>query len=170
MRALCTQPIEALPMWLSLQVRDLLQMFRCPHPPLVQSRGANPFCSDVLGSMVHHSANTTPWPNVHEARLLLISSEARIVVEGVVGLGMASQGATLVLRTSWFNRSSLIRAKEIVAIKVYDVDAEDDNRLIDLRLGGRQWKQRQKQLWELLGKVEVAEMAIGQLEYGFDTR
>ncbi|RZR97453.1 hypothetical protein BHM03_00026637 [Ensete ventricosum] len=38
-----------------------------------------------------------------------------------------------------------------------DVDVEEGSRLIDLRLGGR----RQKQLWELLGKVEAAEMAIG---------
>ncbi|RZS02213.1 hypothetical protein BHM03_00032221 [Ensete ventricosum] len=32
---------------------------------------------------------------------------------------MASRGATLVLRTSWFNCSSWIRAKEITAIRVY---------------------------------------------------
>ncbi|RWW79422.1 hypothetical protein BHE74_00012289, partial [Ensete ventricosum] len=36
-----------------------------------------------------------------------------------VGLSMAGRGATLVLRTSWFNCSSWIRAKEIVAIRVY---------------------------------------------------
>ncbi|RZS28068.1 hypothetical protein BHM03_00061624 [Ensete ventricosum] len=32
---------------------------------------------------------------------------------------MAGQGVTLVLHTSWFNRSSWIRAKEIIAISVY---------------------------------------------------
>ncbi|RWV95099.1 hypothetical protein GW17_00042306 [Ensete ventricosum] len=57
-------------------------MFHCPHPPLVQSRGAGPFCSDVRGSMV------------------------------AVGLDMASRGATLVLHTSWLNCSSWIHAKE----------------------------------------------------------
>ncbi|RRT32055.1 hypothetical protein B296_00049075 [Ensete ventricosum] len=34
-----------------------------------------------------------------------------MVVEGVVGLGMAGRGATLVLCTSWFNCSSWIRTK-----------------------------------------------------------
>ncbi|RWV97725.1 hypothetical protein GW17_00039466, partial [Ensete ventricosum] len=37
---------------------------------------------------------------------------------GTVGLGMAGRGVTLVLRTLWFNRSSWIRAKEIIAIRV----------------------------------------------------
>ncbi|RRT59041.1 hypothetical protein B296_00028909 [Ensete ventricosum] len=72
-------------------------MFHCPHPPLVQSRGAGPFCSDVRGSTVR----------------------AWMAVEGAVGLGMAGRGATLVLRTSWFNYSSWICAKEITAIRVY---------------------------------------------------
>ncbi|RWW13322.1 hypothetical protein GW17_00022974 [Ensete ventricosum] len=95
----------------------------------------------------------------------------QMAVEGAVGLGIAGRGATLVLRTSWFNRSSWICAKEIVAIRVFlDVDAEDDSRLMDLRLGGRRWKRRQKQLWELLGKVEAVEMATGQQERGSDTR
>ncbi|RRT45443.1 hypothetical protein B296_00020295 [Ensete ventricosum] len=39
--------------------------------------------------------------------------------EGIVGLGMAGRGVTLVLHTSWFNCSSWIHAKEIVAIRVY---------------------------------------------------
>ncbi|RWW59718.1 hypothetical protein BHE74_00033331 [Ensete ventricosum] len=39
--------------------------------------------------------------------------------EGAVGLGMAGRGATFVLRTSWFNCSTWIRMKEIVAIRVY---------------------------------------------------
>ncbi|RWW10179.1 hypothetical protein GW17_00026287 [Ensete ventricosum] len=38
--------------------------------------------------------------------------------EGAVGLGMAGRGVTLVLRTSWFNRSSWIHAKEIAALCV----------------------------------------------------
>ncbi|RRT33623.1 hypothetical protein B296_00039338 [Ensete ventricosum] len=32
---------------------------------------------------------------------------------------MAGQGATFVLRTSWFNCSSWLRAKEIATIRVY---------------------------------------------------
>ncbi|RWV85843.1 hypothetical protein GW17_00052330 [Ensete ventricosum] len=44
---------------------------------------------------------------------------ARMVAEGAVGLDMAGRGATLVLRASWFNRSSWIRAKEIAGIRVY---------------------------------------------------
>ncbi|RWV78833.1 hypothetical protein GW17_00060128, partial [Ensete ventricosum] len=40
-------------------------------------------------------------------------------LKGAIGLGMASLGVTLVLRTSWFNRSSWIRKKKIVAIRVY---------------------------------------------------
>ncbi|RZR86442.1 hypothetical protein BHM03_00013640 [Ensete ventricosum] len=36
---------------------------------------------------------------------------------------MAGQGVTLVLRTSWFNCSSWISAKEIAAIRVYDCRA-----------------------------------------------
>ncbi|RWW55855.1 hypothetical protein BHE74_00037474 [Ensete ventricosum] len=37
--------------------------------------------------------------------------------------GMASRGATLNLRTAWFNRSSWILAKEIAAIRVYSCHA-----------------------------------------------
>ncbi|RRT60546.1 hypothetical protein B296_00025770 [Ensete ventricosum] len=51
MRALRNRPVGALPSWLPLQVQGLFQMVRCPHPPLVQSRGAGLFCSDVFGSM-----------------------------------------------------------------------------------------------------------------------
>ncbi|RWW59921.1 hypothetical protein BHE74_00033114 [Ensete ventricosum] len=135
-------------------------------------------------------------------------------VEVAVGLNMAGWGVTLVLHTSWFNRSSWIRTKEITAIsvspdlnrcqesppwvclkpikplnsislEVYDSDLhpcsisgsvepkivlQEGSRLMDLRLGGRRWRRRQKQLWELLGKVEVAEMATGQQEHGSDTR
>ncbi|RWW01324.1 hypothetical protein GW17_00035656 [Ensete ventricosum] len=52
MRALHSRPIETLPPWLLLQVQGLLQMVHYPHPPLVQSQGADPFCNDVLGSMM----------------------------------------------------------------------------------------------------------------------
>ncbi|RRT42663.1 hypothetical protein B296_00016070 [Ensete ventricosum] len=38
--------------------------------------------------------------------------------EGAIGLGMAGLGVTLVLCTSRFNRSSWIRKKEIIAIRV----------------------------------------------------
>ncbi|RWV99392.1 hypothetical protein GW17_00037702 [Ensete ventricosum] len=41
------------------------------------------------------------------------------IEEGAVGLGMAGRGVTLVLRASWFNCSSWIRAKEIATIRVY---------------------------------------------------
>ncbi|RWW10909.1 hypothetical protein GW17_00025518 [Ensete ventricosum] len=47
-------------------------------------------------------------------RLIAVESE-----EGAVGLGMAGREATLVLRTSWFNCSSWIYAKEIAATRVY---------------------------------------------------
>ncbi|RZR86127.1 hypothetical protein BHM03_00013244 [Ensete ventricosum] len=33
---------------------------------------------------------------------------------------------------------------------------------MNLRLGGRRWRRRQKQLWELLRKVKVAEMTTGR--------
>ncbi|RWV77573.1 hypothetical protein GW17_00061574, partial [Ensete ventricosum] len=48
---------------------------------------------------------------------------AWMAVEGAVGLNMAGRGATLVLRTSWFNCSSWICAKEIAAIRVYGCHA-----------------------------------------------
>ncbi|RWW26953.1 hypothetical protein BHE74_00055644 [Ensete ventricosum] len=83
---------------------------------------------------------------------------------------MAGQGVTLVLRTSWFNRSSWIRAKKIAAISVYDSRAFTSPRISDFRSsiqidliygwGGR-WRHVLQQLWELLGKVEAAEMATG---------
>ncbi|RWV76781.1 hypothetical protein GW17_00062501 [Ensete ventricosum] len=47
------------------------------------------------------------------------SDGARMAVEGAVGLDMASRGATLVLRASWFNRSFLIRVKEIAVVREY---------------------------------------------------
>ncbi|RWW26907.1 hypothetical protein GW17_00008686 [Ensete ventricosum] len=50
MRALHNRPVETLPPWLLLKVQGLLQIFHCSHPSLVQSRGADPFCSDVRGS------------------------------------------------------------------------------------------------------------------------
>ncbi|RRT34672.1 hypothetical protein B296_00048047 [Ensete ventricosum] len=51
----------------------------------------------------------------------------------VVGLGMASRGVTLVLRTSWFNCSSWIRAKEIAAIRVYGCRAFTSPRIFGFR-------------------------------------
>ncbi|RRT83984.1 hypothetical protein B296_00006363 [Ensete ventricosum] len=48
---------------------------------------------------------------------------ARVVVEGAIGFSMAGRGVTLVLRTSWFKRSSRIRIKEIAAIRVYSCRA-----------------------------------------------
>ncbi|RRT64019.1 hypothetical protein B296_00028200 [Ensete ventricosum] len=64
MRALRSRSVGTLPPWLLLQVH-------CPYPPLVQSQGADPFCSDVLGSTVRH--------------------RAQMAVEGAVGLNMAGQ-------------------------------------------------------------------------------
>ncbi|RZR79684.1 hypothetical protein BHM03_00005476 [Ensete ventricosum] len=42
-----------------------------------------------------------------------------MAVEGAEGFGIAGRGATLVLRASWFNRSSYSRGKEMAAISVY---------------------------------------------------
>ncbi|RRT33205.1 hypothetical protein B296_00040633 [Ensete ventricosum] len=47
---------------------------------------------------------------------------------------MAGRGATLVLRTSWFNCSSWIRAKEITAIRVYGGRAFTSPRTSSFRL------------------------------------
>ncbi|RZS01434.1 hypothetical protein BHM03_00031278 [Ensete ventricosum] len=46
-----------------------------------------------------------------------------MAVEGAVGFGMAGQGATIVLHASWFNRSSWIRAKKIITIRLYGCHA-----------------------------------------------
>ncbi|RWV80434.1 hypothetical protein GW17_00058297 [Ensete ventricosum] len=58
---------------------------------------------------------------------------AWMAVEGVVGLGMAGRGATLVLHTSWFNCSSWICAKEITAIRVYGYRAFTSPRIFRFR-------------------------------------
>ncbi|RRT62937.1 hypothetical protein B296_00002483 [Ensete ventricosum] len=63
-----------------------------------------------------------------------------MAVEGAVGLGMAGQGATLVLRASWFNRSSWICAKEIIAIRVYDCRAFTSPRISGFRPQGKYLK------------------------------
>ncbi|RRT43027.1 hypothetical protein B296_00036173 [Ensete ventricosum] len=55
-------------------------------------------------------------------------------------------------------------------VGIRELRAEEGSRLMDLRLGGRRWRRCQKQLWELLGKVKVAEMATGQQERSSDTR
>ncbi|RWW44828.1 hypothetical protein BHE74_00049376 [Ensete ventricosum] len=55
------------------------------------------------------------WFNHEESALLQRCSRLH---EGVEGFGMASRGATLILRTSWFNRSSWILTKKITAIRV----------------------------------------------------
>ncbi|RWV83447.1 hypothetical protein GW17_00054936 [Ensete ventricosum] len=46
---------------------------------------------------------------------------------------MAGRGATLVLRTSWFNCSSWIRAKEITTIRVYGCRAFTSPRISGFR-------------------------------------
>ncbi|RRT46551.1 hypothetical protein B296_00030233 [Ensete ventricosum] len=46
---------------------------------------------------------------------------------------MASRGATLVLRASWFNRSSWIRVKEITTIRVYGCRAMASPRIFGFR-------------------------------------
>ncbi|RZR75951.1 hypothetical protein BHM03_00000536 [Ensete ventricosum] len=53
--------------------------------------------------------------------------------EGVVGLGMAGRGGTIVLRTSWFNCSSWIHAKEIAAKRVYGCRAFTSPRIFGFR-------------------------------------
>ncbi|RWW11643.1 hypothetical protein GW17_00024736 [Ensete ventricosum] len=63
----------------------------------------------------------------------LASQWAWMAVEGTVGLSMAGQGVTLVLRTSWFNCSSWIRAKEIAAIRVYGCRAFTSPRIFGFR-------------------------------------
>ncbi|RWW02791.1 hypothetical protein GW17_00034097 [Ensete ventricosum] len=78
-------------------------MVQCPHPLLVLSQEAAPFCSDVRGSKVRR--------------------RAQMAVKGAEGFGIAGREATLVLRASWFNRSPCICAKEIAAIRVYDYRA-----------------------------------------------
>ncbi|RWV78130.1 hypothetical protein GW17_00060953 [Ensete ventricosum] len=57
----------------------------------------------------------------------------RIAVEGAIGLGMAGHGVTLVLRASWFNRSSWIPAKKIAAIRVYGCRALTSPRIFGFR-------------------------------------
>ncbi|RWV84571.1 hypothetical protein GW17_00053703 [Ensete ventricosum] len=54
-----------------------------------------------------------------------------MAVEGAKGFGTAGWGATLVLRTSWFNRSSPILAKKIAAIRVYDCRTFTSPRISD---------------------------------------
>ncbi|RWW67560.1 hypothetical protein BHE74_00024982 [Ensete ventricosum] len=46
---------------------------------------------------------------------------------------MASRGATLVLRTSWFNHSSWILAKEIIVVRVYGYRAFTSPRISSFR-------------------------------------
>ncbi|RRT82391.1 hypothetical protein B296_00001315 [Ensete ventricosum] len=47
---------------------------------------------------------------------------------------------------------------------------EDDNRLIDLRLGARRWmKVTSKEIMGIAWKMEAAKMATGQQEHGSDT-
>ncbi|RWW51076.1 hypothetical protein BHE74_00042612 [Ensete ventricosum] len=57
------------------------------------------------------------WFNHEEPALFAAMFTAPRFI-GAVGLSIAGWGVTLVLRASWFNRSSWIRAKEIAAIGV----------------------------------------------------
>ncbi|RWW55778.1 hypothetical protein BHE74_00037546 [Ensete ventricosum] len=107
------------------------QMVHYPYPPLVQSRGADPFYSDVLGSMVHHEELAKRSRN--SSLVIFFGEGAWMAVEGAIGLGMAGRGATLVLRASWFNRSSWICTKEIVALRVYDCCTFTSPRISDFR-------------------------------------
>ncbi|RRT33642.1 hypothetical protein B296_00039554 [Ensete ventricosum] len=56
-----------------------------------------------------------------------------MTVEGVVGLGIADQGVTLVLHASWFNHSSWIRVMEITTIRVYSCRAFTSPRISAFR-------------------------------------
>ncbi|RWW70231.1 hypothetical protein BHE74_00022094 [Ensete ventricosum] len=74
-------------------------------------------------SWLHGSSQCQHNPLADRSRSLSLvnyfGARACMAVEGAVGLSMAGWGATLVLRTSWFNRSSRIHAKKIAAIRVY---------------------------------------------------
>ncbi|RRT62093.1 hypothetical protein B296_00027925 [Ensete ventricosum] len=94
------------------------------------------------------------WFNHEEPALFAVMFAAPRGLDGsrgAVGLGMAGRGATLILRTSWFNCSSWIRAKEIVAIRVYSCRAFTSPRIFSFS----------PSIKELLEKVEVDEMATG---------
>ncbi|RRT43481.1 hypothetical protein B296_00054336, partial [Ensete ventricosum] len=48
---------------------------------------------------------------------------AWMAIEGAKGFDIAGWGVTLVLRASWFKRSSCSHAKELAAIRVYGCHA-----------------------------------------------
>ncbi|RWW38646.1 hypothetical protein BHE74_00056110 [Ensete ventricosum] len=88
-------------------------------------------------SRLHYSSQCQHNPLVDRSRnstlVNFFGVVARMAVEGVVGLGMAGQGVTLILRASWFNRSSWICAKEITAIRLYGCRAFTSPWISDFR-------------------------------------
>ncbi|RWV96729.1 hypothetical protein GW17_00040538 [Ensete ventricosum] len=88
-------------------------------------------------SRLHGSSQCQHNPLVDRLRssslVNFFGARARMAVEGAEGFGMAGRGATLVLRTSWFNRSSWILAKEIAAIRVYGCRAFTSPRISGFR-------------------------------------
>ncbi|RRT37763.1 hypothetical protein B296_00034243 [Ensete ventricosum] len=99
----------------------------------------------------------------------LFGAGAQMAVEGAVGLNMAGQGVTLVLRASWFNRSSWIRVKEITAIRVYGYCAFTSSQISGFR-PSMKVEARVVAIVGIAWEVEVAEMATGQQECSSDTR
>ncbi|RRT52462.1 hypothetical protein B296_00021476 [Ensete ventricosum] len=122
MRALRSWPVETLPPWLLLFrfkgffkcfIVLILRWFNHEEPTLFVVMFAAPRFVAMPTQLLGRSfAKLSSLVNFFGAR-------AWMAVEGAVGLGMAGRGATLVLRTSWFNCSSWIRAKKIAAIRVY---------------------------------------------------
>ncbi|RWW49501.1 hypothetical protein BHE74_00044319 [Ensete ventricosum] len=104
----------------------ILYWFDAEEPPLfVAMFSASRFITMLTQPLVDHSQSSS-----------LVNSfgaGARMAVEGAEGFGMASQGATLVLPTLWFNRSSWILAKEITTIRVYGCHAFTSPRISSFR-------------------------------------
>ncbi|RWW72943.1 hypothetical protein BHE74_00019216 [Ensete ventricosum] len=79
-----------------------------------------PFYSDDHGSTVHRNDNKGPSPiyRLVPSLVNLFSNEGWLGIEGTGGLYAAGLEVVLILRASWFSRSSWIRAKEIAAFTV----------------------------------------------------
>ncbi|RWV92111.1 hypothetical protein GW17_00045553 [Ensete ventricosum] len=133
MRALRSRPVETLPLWL-LRFKGF---FRC-FIVLILRWFNHEELALFAAMFTAPRFITMPTQPIGRSFAKLISYQffwyrGLDVVEGAVGLGMAGRGATLILRTSWFNYSSWICAKEIIAIRVEivypcipDPDGEDE--------------------------------------------
>ncbi|RRT39843.1 hypothetical protein B296_00032667 [Ensete ventricosum] len=85
---------------------------------ITRSRPFMQRCSRLHGSLPCQH-NSLADHSRSSSLVIFFGARAWMAVEGAVGLDMAGRGATLVLRTSWFNCSSWIRAKKITTIIVY---------------------------------------------------